>query len=132
MERKARLKFCINFFKLSHLVLLAENKCFIHGYLSNDKNDTGKKMILACYQDILNDFLINIDEPTGNLLKAVVDNISLSYSSKISLINIKKVFKDETLMVRNLIILLEEQTPQEQKKIDYIFSGTILDIIVKE
>jgi len=123
------LTFEIDKFELSRIVMSNENKCYLFGYLSRKKDELYQPLMLLCWQDILNEILVNMKEKKGKLLEKVVEEIQNCQGEDLINIHIEELFNEETLTVKNLIITATELEDQED---DTVVRGFIQQIIVKK
>jgi hypothetical protein len=66
------------------------------------------KIVLPCTQDMLNTFLINVDDGNGVILETILKKYLKNKVKVDIMITIKKLLKMETLIIDNLIIFAKE------------------------
>lgn len=123
------LAFQIDKFELSQILISNENKCFLFGYLSKKKDKFYQPLMLLCWKDSLNDFLVNIKEKTGKLIEKVAEVIQNCQGEEEIFISIQELFNKETLHIKNLLIIATEL---EDENDDTVLRGFIQEIKVKE
>ena len=122
------LAFQIDKFELSQILISNENKCFLFGYLSKNKDKFYQPLMLLCWKDSLNDFLVNIKEKTGKLIQKVAEEIQNCQGEEEIFISIQELFNKETLHIKNLLIIATEL---ENENDGTVLRGFIQQIKVK-